>query len=319
MKRAAAGPHHLATLAGLGAILLWSGLAAITLAAGTLPPFQLIAMCFGVAAFVGVLYLAFDAGARRQLRKTPWGALALGVAGLFGFHFFYFLALGTAPPVQANLINYLWPLLVVLLSGVLPGASEPLRLRHLAGCGLAFCGALLLLADENALAFERRALAGYGAACLAAVIWAGYSLLLRNYSGVPSAAVALSCALTALLSALAHLAFEETRWPDGTRQWLAVLALGLGPVGLAFYIWDYGCKHGDLRLLGTAAYATPLLSTAVLTTLGIGTGGAHIWLAALLISGGALVTVSRRPSLRSGARGESDERTGQGSSRAVRE
>ena len=104
---------------------------------------------------------------------------------------------------------------------------------------------------------------------------------------VPTSAVVVTCLATAVLSALAHLGLEETVWPASTTGWLAILALGLGPVGLAFYTWDVGVKAGDIQLLGTASYAAPLLSTLALVLAGLANASLTLALAAALITGGA--------------------------------
>jgi drug/metabolite transporter (DMT)-like permease len=133
------------------------------------------------------------------------------------------------------------------------------------------------------------ALAGYGVALLSALTWASYSVISRVFAGVPSSAVTLYCAATAVAGAAAHFALEETVWPLSGLQWIAAAGLGLGPVGLAFYVWDYGCKHGDLRVLGASAYFAPLLSTVLLVVFGLADGSPALWLAALAITGGAML------------------------------
>jgi drug/metabolite transporter (DMT)-like permease len=215
--------------------------------------------------------------------KQPWGAWLLGVGGLFGYHFFYFLALRLAPPVEANLLNYLWPLLIVLLSALLPG--QHLRLRHLGGALAGMAGAALLLIKGQSAVFEGRYVLGYGAAVVCGVIWAVYSVANRRYKHVPSDAVGGFCAATALLALVCHLAFEETVIPVGW-QWLVILLLGLGPVGAAFFLWDFACKHGDLRALGSLAYGVPLVSNGLLIVTGRGTLTWQVGVAALLIIGG---------------------------------
>ena len=130
---------------------------------------------------------------------------------------------------------------------------------------------------------------GYSAAFCAAFVWAGYSVLSRRFAEVPSLAVAGFCLATAALAALCHLALETTLWPQNTTQWLAVLALGIGPVGLAFYVWDTGVKRGDIRLLGVASYAAPILSTLALVLAGYAEPRPTLWLAAPLIGGGGLL------------------------------
>src|SRR6202021_1485600 len=93
----------------------------------------------------------------------------------------------------------------------------------------------------------------------------------------------------ALLAAIVHGLVEATVWPETLAQWLAITALGVGPVGAAFYAWDIGMKRGDIRVLGAASYATPLLSTAFLILAGFAQASANIAIAAILIAGGGLI------------------------------
>ena len=275
-----------ATLIGFSAVVLWALLALFTVASAPVPPFQLSALSFGIGGLVGVVWL-FLSGGFGKLRRVPLSAYAFGTAGLFGYHFLYFTALRMAPAAEAGLISYLWPLFIVLFSGLMPG--ETLRRGHVAGAVVAFLGAALIVASGvgTVSGAVSGALAGYGVAFLAALTWAGYSLGSRWMKGVPTGAVAIFCLATALLSALAHLALETPAWPQGTMGWLAVLGLGLGPVGLAFYTWDIGVKRGDIQILGTASYAAPLLSTLALVGAGLASANLTLALAALLITGGA--------------------------------
>lgn len=279
-----------ATLLGLGAIVLWGLLAVLSAAAGKVPPFQMNAMTFTVGAFVGLAYVRAR-GIRLAFSTVPRGAWALGVYGLFGFHAAYFFAVQNAPVMDVTLINYLWPLMIVLFSAFVPErlGGTPLRWWHVAGAMMSFAGVVTIVAGGASRPNFASQTAGLAAAVLSALIWSSYSVASRAYRGVSAAAVAGFCAATALLSAMAHLAFEQTIWPSGTSAWVALLVAGLGPVGLAFYLWDEGMKHGDMRLLGVASYATPLISTTTLAASGYGQMSGNIWLAALLIVGGALL------------------------------
>lgn len=273
-----------ATAIGFTAVLMWAVLALLTVASGDVPPFLLAALCFAIGGVVGLLDMV-----RRGVRVTRALALppviwALGLGGIFGFHFFYFTAIRNAPPAQASLVAYLWPLLIVLFSGLLPG--ERLRPAHLLGAGMAFGGVVLLLGPEAA-ALSGAHLLGYLAALACALIWAAYSVLSRVFGHAPTESVAGFCLVSAVLSVLCHLLLEPTVWPRDAGEWLAVLALGLGPVGGAFYVWDIGMKRGDVQLLGTAAYAAPLLSTALLVATGAAQPTFALLAATLLITGGA--------------------------------
>jgi drug/metabolite transporter (DMT)-like permease len=275
-----------ASLIGLTAILMWSLLAVLTVATGKIPAFQLAAMTFAIGALVGSLTWMGRPGAIGALRQAPL-AWIVGVGGLFGYHALYFLALRFAPPAEAGLLNYLWPLLIVLFSSLLPG--ERLAPHHVVGALLGLIGTVLLFAGGTLSSFATGQLPGLFAAFLAAFVWATYSVMSRRLKSVPTDAVAGFCLATALLSMLVHVLIEDTIWPETAWQWLAVIALGVGPVGAAFYTWDVGMKRGDIRVIGAASYATPLLSTLFLILAGFAKPSANIAIAAVLIAGGGLV------------------------------
>ncbi len=275
-----------ATLIGLTAILMWSLLSVMTVATGQIPAFQLMAMTFAVGALVAFASFPFRPGAMATLKQSS-KAWLVGVGGLFGYHALYFLALRLAPPAEAGLLNYLWPLLIVLFSSLLPG--EHLKRHHVIGALLGLVGTVLLLAGNIDLMATPSHLAGFAAALAAAFVWAGYSVMSRRLKAVPTDTVAGFCAVTALLAALIHGAIEKTVWSDTPIAWLSVIALGIGPVGAAFYAWDIGMKRGDIRVLGAASYATPLLSTGFLIAAGYAQPSANITIAAVLIAVGGLI------------------------------
>lgn len=275
-----------ATLVGLAAILMWSLLAVLTVATGRVPAFQLLAMTFAVGACIGPLTWIWRRGAWRALRQ-PLEVWLVGVGGLFGYHALYFLALRFAPPAEAGLLNYLWPLLIVLLSSLLP--NERLARHHIVGAIFGFAGTVILFGGNSASQFNATYIPGFAAAFVAAFIWAGYSVMSRKLAAVPTDAVAGFCLATASLAALIHFTFETTVWPETRAQWLAIAALGIGPVGIAFFVWDIGMKRGDIRVLGAASYATPLLSTGFLIAAGFAKPTATLAIAAGLIAGGGLI------------------------------
>jgi drug/metabolite transporter (DMT)-like permease len=253
------------------------------------PPFQLTAMAFSLAFVLGLVLWRRAGGDFRRHLRLPLRVWALGIGGLFGYHFLYFMALRNAPAVEASLIAYLWPLLIVIGAVLLPG--ERVRWFHLAGAGVSFLGAALLVTRGASLTLDSRYAAGYLLALGCALTWSAYSVLSRRFGAVPTTAVAGFCGATAVLATVAHLLFESTVWPAG-REWLAILLLGLGPVGAAFYTWDYGVKHGNIKVLGTSSYAAPLLSTLLLIALGLAAATPLVGLAAVLIAGGALLAAA---------------------------
>ena len=247
-------------------------------------------MAFAVATLLGFAWSWRRRGSMRAVWlcfRQPLRVWALGIGGLFGYHFCYFLALRLAPPVEANLLNYLWPLLIVLLSALLP--CHRLRWFHLVGAGLGLVGtALIILGVETTAGQATAPLLGLVIAFMAALIWSSYSVLNRRLPHVPTDTVIGFCLVTALLSIPAHLLVEHTIIPT-TTEWLAALALGLGPVGGAFFVWDYGTKQGDIRVLGALSYLAPLLSTLSLVAMGVRQFDGLLALSCLFIIGGALI------------------------------
>lgn len=274
------------TLIGIIAILLWSFLALFTAASGEIPPFQLNAMAFAVGTLVGMAKWIKDPASIKKLRQPPL-AWALGVAGLFGYHFFYFTALRNAPTIEASLIAYLWPLLIVVFSAFLPG--ERLKWQHLVGSILGLGGAVLIVTGGQGFTFNSDFTYGYLMALLSALTWSTYSVLSRRFAKVPTDTVTGFCAATAILSLGGHLIWETTIWPQDMTQWIAVIGVGLGPLGLAFYVWDHGVKHGDIQVIGAASYATPLLSTFLLISFGVTQFNFAIGASSLLITLGASI------------------------------
>jgi len=270
-----------ATFIGFTAILLWALLALFTIGSSPVPPFLLNAVCFAIGGAIGLGWvLATGQGA--ALRAVPLRVYLFGTLGLFGYHFLYFTAFRLAPAAETGLIAYLWPLFIVLLSGLLPG--ERLTAAHIIGALIAFGGAaLIVLARDGGQTNVLGLVLAFGCA----ITWAVYSVASRFLGQVPTAAVTVYCLATAILSAGAHLALEQTVWPADALGWASVLALGLGPVGIAFFTWDVGMKKGDIQLLGVASYAAPLLSTLALVVAGIAPPSLILLVSAGLIAGGA--------------------------------
>ncbi|CUA97253.1 DMT family transporter [Thiomonas bhubaneswarensis] len=272
-----------ANLYALGAIALWASLATLGVALSHVPAFALT----GLALIIGSMPTWSH---WRQWRVSP-AALALGIYGLFGFHFLLFIALRHAPPVQANLVNYLWPLFIVVLAPLLlPG----LRLRpvHVLAAGLGFFGAGLAILGGRSV--QAAWAWGYVPALGSALVWATFSLGSRRIAqtgqGFPTAALGLFGLISGVLALICHVWLEPAVHLSVTDALLIVL-MGLGPLGGAFLLWDRALKLGDPRTIGVLSYLTPLASTLLLIVL---TGRAltpWVGLAALLIVGAALLAV----------------------------
>lgn len=295
------GERRQATFIGLSAVLLWSVLALLTIGSAPVPPLLLNAICFGIGGAVGLVWTWRNRSFHR-LRDVPLGVYAFGTAALFAYHMLYFSAFRLSPTAETGLIVYLWPLLIVLGSALLPG--ERLRAGHVAGALVAFTGAALIILGRSTADVPAAAAVGQILAFGCALTWAVYSLVSRRFGRLPTESVVVFCLATALLAGTAHLLLETTRLPQTAGGWFAIVMLGVGPVGIAFYTWDFGMKRGDIQLLGVASYAAPLLSTLALVLAGISRPSWTLGLAALLIAGGAIIAA------RAGRRGLSEPKDG---------
>ncbi len=279
-------------LLALVAIVLWGSLAALGVSLAHVPPFLLT----GLALLAGSLIAVPLSRGRARLWRAPWPTLAVGVYGLFGFHFTLFLALRHAPPVEANLINYLWPLGIVVMAPLfVPGMR--LHRLHLLSAVMGFAGAAIAIAggSDTAAPLHLRFEWGYVLALVSAFIWASYSLLLRRMPPFPSPVMGTCAALSGLLSLACH-AWLEPATSLSLRDALLIAVMGLGPLGGAFYVWDAALKQGDPRRIGLLSFLTPLLSTGVLLwTQGKELGGHIAWATALIVGAAWLGSRVREP------------------------
>lgn len=275
-----------ATAIGCIAIFLWGVLALFSMLAAQFPPFQLLAMCFSIAfIFMLIKWLVFGQSIK-QLAKQPISAWLIGSLGLFLYHACYFFALKNAPVLEVSLIAYMWPLLIVLFSALLP--SESLYAKHILGAIISLIGCWVLLGGGESN-FNSSDIFGYILAAACSVIWATYSVTARLIKQVPTDAVGLFCAVCALLGWGFHFLLETTYIPSNSTQWWAVVGLGLGPLGLAFFAWDIGLKKGNIQLLGVLSYATPLISTLMLIIFTDIKATSTVYIACTTIICGALV------------------------------
>ena len=245
-----------ANLYALGAIALWASLASLGVSLTHIPPFLLTGITLIIGSVPAWPFVLRDPSQWR----IPMRTLALGVYGLFAYPFLLFIALRHAPPVEANLVNYLWPLFIVVLAPVvLPGVA--LRVPHVVAALLGFGGAAIAIVGGRELSGTLAW--GYIPAAAAAFIWATYSLMTKRVTAFPTTAIGLFGLVSGALSLLCHVLLEPSVTLQA-RDWSLLAVLGLGPLGGAFYLWDKALKLGDARHIGILSYITPLASTTLM-------------------------------------------------------
>jgi drug/metabolite transporter (DMT)-like permease len=275
-----------ANLLALGAIAFWASLAALGVALSHVPPFLLTGLSLLVGGLIALPLSRFDL----RTWRVPASTLALGVYGLFGFHFLLFIALRHAPPVQANLVNYLWPLGIVVMAPLfLPGVR--LSARHVLAAVLGFAGAALAILGRGGSA-EAVWAWGYIPALGSAFIWASYSLLTQRVAAFPTAAIGGFAWVSGALALLCHAWLEPAVALSGT-DWALIGLMGLGPLGGAFFLWDAALKRGDARQIGVLSFLTPLLSTLTLLLVRGESPSWSVGVAAAMIIGAAVIATRR--------------------------
>lgn len=288
-------PKLRATAAGALAILLWSCLALVTSLSRTIPTFEALAITFAIGAATLVLCFLPGRGIRgiaAGFERWPKKAYALAIGGIFVYHALYFVSFRLAPVGPVTIINYLWPLAIVLFAGLLPGGDSRLGWPQLAGGVIGFAATVLLIGGGD-VAFGGGAMIGYLAAFACAVVWGLYSVL-NNRVGAPgSEPMILVCVAVAVLGAIGHVATGERFVMPDTTAAIAMLILGVGPVGAAFAAWDHATKKGDITLLGVMSYATPPLSMILLTLAGAAEPSWRLAAATILVVAGAALAAMR--------------------------
>lgn len=261
-------------------VVLWASLAALVRNLSYIPPFFLVGVALGIGSLPALVHLS-------AWRVRP-AIILFGTGGIFGYHFLLFLALRFAPPVEANLLNYLWPVLIVIFASLfLPG--QTLKLQHVIGGGLAFAGAALVITG-GAFQIEPKNTTGYILAIAAAITWAVYSVGTKRLPPIATPTVGVFCFCSALLALLCHITLEVIPVLK-ISDWLMIGLLGIGPMGIAFYTWNWAIQNGNPRAIGAISYLTPLLSTTLLllTEPGSHLSGKLI-VSTFLILGGAVVS-----------------------------
>lgn len=257
-------------------ILLWSLLAALGAFTQKIPTFQVTAIALLIGSLVSI----------HRLKEwvLPPTTLLVGIFGIFGYHYLLFSAFRNAPAMEVNLLNYLWPLLIVILSPLFGNGT--LRFSHILSAIFGLSGAVLIVTN-GALQIPDSFPSGYYLAIAAALTWAVYSLACKKLPQFPDAAIGCFCFVSGILSMGLHLLTEETVWPAQS-EWLALIAMGIGPLGLAFFFWKKAMQLGDPKQIGALAYLAPLSSTVVLALSGQGTLSTNSILAGILILSGAI-------------------------------
>ncbi len=295
MRNIAQKKKNLATFIGCCGLFLWTMAATLTAFVKQIPTFQLLSITFGICFVSTCVYLSFTH--QWSKLKQPLMLWIVGILCFSATNIFYVYAFQNAPEEQADLIIYLWPLLTVLFSGLLP--KEKFVLKHLLAALLGFLGTYLLITKGQGLsAFQIKYLPGYLFALVAALSWTVYTLISRLYGKTPPEAIGIYCGFAMLFCLTAHSQFETSISLSST-QWLTLTLMGFTTHGLAYFLWDFGIGRGNFKLLGVLSYANPIFSITFLILFGFAEASFWLFLACVLVaSSGLIASISWGPHLK---------------------
>ena len=271
-------------ICALAAILIWSSLASLSVSLAGIPPLMLIGCSLLIGGALSVPW--------RRHWNLDWKTISVGCYGMLLYHLLFVLALRNAPPVNANIVHYSWPMLIVLLS---PVVLKEFRLEavHWICALIGFGGAGLAITSASTTGFFQWEW-GYLFAFAAALVWSTYSLALKRMANSSTADVGLACLISGGIAIGLHFLFEPTPILQPL-QFLQISLLGLGSMGGAFYLWAYALKSGDPRVIGVMANATPLISSALLVANGYGSFTWSLAFSAILVSAASLLVLLKMP------------------------
>lgn len=271
------------TLSGLIAIALWSLFGVLFIYVKALPPFEILTIVFilGYAAFTAVQMARNEDIKSYWCQPVKYYLFWLSGAGLYTI--LIYTAFKFAPIFEANILNYLWPILLVVFSAMI--ARVRLPLYRIAGLLMGFIGAaLMFLPERSGFAFGNFGW-GHLLAAAAGVCWALYSAFTRKYL-FPVGFQAPVFLIFAGICLVIHLIFEQTVMPNAM-QWTFLLLLSVSRI--SYVLWDYGMKHGNVTLLASVSYFLPLISSVLLMVFGEKPGQPEIALSAVLVIAGCLI------------------------------
>ena len=276
-----------ATFAGAIGVSLWAAETTLITFTTAIPPVQTVALAFCFAALLSPAVWRVTRTSPLEAFRQPPRVWLLAVGSLVGYHACIYYATQKAPPAAAALLQGTTPLMIVLGSALLPG--ERLRWYHALGAGLGFCGVLLLIDSGGETAEEWIDATFYLSLIgIAAALWGLYAIVSRSQANVPSSTLGVFYAASALTTLAAH-AMLETWVAPTLEEWLAIAGLGILPMGLAIYLWDFGIKRGDIQALGAFAYCEPFIGAVLVALFAQGMLDMSLLLPGALVIAGAVI------------------------------
>ncbi len=269
---------------GIGALAipLWATWPALALNTFEIPTLEMLTIVFSVGWAVLNCLERHDGQSGAASMRSWVPAVAFGL-NLCASNICFVLAIHRIPAAQANLISYLWPVMIVVF-----GASMGLfRLRplQLVGLALGLLGAVILIWDGR---LSMSAI-GMALALASGAFWTAYCLFRLVWQGEARNVIGRGCGIAAVIAATLHCILEPNIIP-GTGAFASAAVIGILPLGVGNLVWDEGFRRGDRQFLTVFAYATPLCSALLLAALGIGALSWNLLVGAVVIGSAGVLS-----------------------------
>lgn len=253
------------TYFGVAALTMWAIEPLLISEVQRLPIFELLSIIFASSFLITAFRLTINKS-WKTIRRQPLTIWVAGILGVCGSDFAYIHGAQHAPIAHVDLIDYLWPCVAIVLVGLLP--REKFSWKHVLGACLGLSGIYFLISSDGALSdISSEYIFGYVLALVGAILWGGYSVFSRYFTKVPTEMIGMYCGIGAIISFFLHLRFEDFFVPTAQELSLAILT-GITGAGIAYQLWDYGVKFGNIFLLSILVYAARLSGMAFLILFG---------------------------------------------------
>jgi len=289
--------HQHATKIGTFALVIWSFGPLFNNLVSAVPIFEILSFSFGIGFICGCVYLTVTKNWHKLTQPLVYGVM--GFAGIFGNELLFVSAFKFAPAAHITLINYLWPILVLTLTGLI--RQDRLSLRYMIAAILGFLSVAFYIVNQIETVISGKYWIGYALVLLGTCCWSMYILANRKQEHMPSEMITIYCGLGFIISLTVHCQTETFYLPT-LNEAFALCWLGFMGLGLAFNFWDFGIKWGNPRLLSILSYNTVLLSTLILIGFNQTQFDMSLVVAAVGVTLASLVSLAEYPSSSTAAR-----------------
>ena len=198
----------------------------------------------------------------REYSFKDWGYLSvLGLLGTYIYYLFLYLGYSNAIGMEVLVIQYTWPILIVIFSIFI--LKERLSLIKITAITLGFAGVIIVLTKGNFKNINISngpviALVGAGAACFAL-----FSVLSKNIKKEPLGVVTLYFLTACLASFISMQYFSDFALPSSS-EIMPIVVNGILVNGFSYLFWLLALRSAEASWLAPFIFITPVLSAIYL-------------------------------------------------------